>query len=101
MAEYYKVRLITNIKYGKRRYPKGETIEIVSNDYSHFREKKLINDDFTERVEKNIKSIDEMTVPELKEYAEFNGIDLTGKKTKDDILEVINGANDQNKRGDV
>lgn len=98
--ENYKVRLTANVKYGKQRYSTGDYVEIPSDEYSDFKKAELINDEFTEKIEKEIKAIDEMTVPELKEYAESNNIDLTGKKTKDEILEVINGNDDQNKSGD-
>lgn len=38
------------------------------------------------------KTIDEMTVPELKEYAEKNEIDLTGLSLKPEILAAIKKA---------
>ncbi|MFB0840966.1 hypothetical protein [Paenibacillus oleatilyticus] len=38
------------------------------------------------------KPIEEMTLPELKEYAEKNQIDLKGLTKKDDILAAIQGA---------
>lgn len=36
-----------------------------------------------------VKTVKEMTVPELKAYAEANNIDLTGADRKDDILARI------------
>lgn len=38
------------------------------------------------------KSVDDMTVSELKEYAEKHSIDLKGATKKDDILAVIKGG---------
>ena len=38
------------------------------------------------------KSIDDMTLAELKDYAKENGIALNGARTKDTIIEAIKGA---------
>lgn len=40
------------------------------------------------------KSLEKMTVPELKEYAETNGIDLGDATKKPDILATITGLKD-------
>lgn len=43
----------------------------------------------TGEVEKSPKTVEEMTVPELKDYAAEKTIDLGDAKKRDDILEVI------------
>ncbi len=43
--------------------------------------------------EKKEKTVDEMTVDELKAFAEANGIDLSGAKIKAEIITVIKGSN--------
>lgn len=50
----------------------------------------------TGEVEQAPKSIEEMTVPELKEYAAENDIDFKDAKKKEEILEAIrNFENDE------
>jgi hypothetical protein len=53
-----------------------------------FKEHKYI----VEEIKDDVKSVDDMTVDELKAYAEGKGIDLTGLTKKDDILKKIKGA---------
>ncbi|MDF2675578.1 MAG: hypothetical protein K0R09_3850 [Clostridiales bacterium] len=45
-----------------------------------------------EEIKDESKSVDDMTVDELKAYAEGKGIDLTGLTKKDDILKKIKGS---------
>lgn len=45
-----------------------------------------------EEIKDDVKSIDDMTVDELKAYAEGKGIELTGLTKKDDILKKIKGS---------
>lgn len=45
-----------------------------------------------EEIKDETKSVDDMTVDELKAYAEGKNIDLTGLAKKDDILKKIKGA---------
>jgi len=45
-----------------------------------------------EEIKDEAKSVDEMTVDELKAYAEGKGIDLTGLTKKEDILNKIKSA---------
>ncbi|MFT8313180.1 MAG: hypothetical protein ABF633_02875 [Clostridium sp.] len=42
-----------------------------------------------EEIKDDVKSVDDMTVDELKAYAEGKGIELTGLTKKDDILKKI------------
>ena len=52
---------------------------------------KLIEPKF-EEIEQKVKSIEEMTVPELKKYAKDNEIDLGDAKKQKEILEAIQAA---------
>jgi hypothetical protein len=45
-----------------------------------------------EEIKDEAKSVDDMTIDELKAYAEGKGIPLTGLTKKDDILEKIKGS---------
>lgn len=51
-------------------------------------------------VENTPKSVEEMTVPELKQYATENEIDLGETKKQKDILEVIQAHEEQKQEGD-
>jgi hypothetical protein len=55
---------------------KGMGFELVDNPGSDFRDDKE-------------KSIDEMTIPELKNYATLNGINIDGMNAKADIYNAV------------
>ncbi len=53
-----------------------------------------------EDAQKSGKLPEEMTLPELKRYAEENGIDISGLKTKKEIMEAIRAAEDTDDGGE-
>lgn len=69
------------VRYNGVTYKSGETFEM---EEEHVLEElvNVIGDAVP-------KSLNEMTVPELKEFATVNGIDLGEAKKKDEILEKI------------
>lgn len=91
MADY-KVKLSANVKYGKDRFVKGDVLEVTKAEYDHFLKSKLIQDDYTEPIMKTPKTVDEMTLAELKAYATEHEIDLGEAKKKDEILGAIEKA---------
>lgn len=73
---------------------RDNVVRIVATEHER---DKLLSAGFTIREaeqadEQTEKSIDEKTVPELKEYAEKHTIDLQGATKKEDILELIKKA---------
>lgn len=100
----YKVTFTSNVKLGEDLYRVGDEATISEELFESIEDLKVIESKF-ERIEKAPKTIDEMTVPELKKYAKDNDIDLGEAKKQKDILEVIqaaekddgssNGENDQ------
>lgn len=58
----------------------------------------LISQGYTllEEPEESEKLPEEMTLPELKRYAEENGVDISGLKTKKEIADAIRAAEEEN-----
>lgn len=50
--------------------------------------------------EPDSKSLDEMTLAELKQYAKDNGIDIIGLTKKEDILNSIKGGADNGEKSE-
>lgn len=100
----YKVTFTSNVKLGQELFRAGEEATISEEGFESIENLKVIESKF-ERIETAPKTIEEMTVPELKKYAKDNNIDLGDAKKQKDILEVIqaaenaddssNGENDQ------
>lgn len=88
----YKVKLSANVKYGKNRFVKGDVLEVTEEEYEQLLESKLIQNDYTESIQQKPKTIDEMTIPELKNYAAAREIDLGEAKKRDEILKAIQDA---------
>ena len=57
---------------------------------------RLVEEDAPDEQAAPAKPVEEMTVPELKAYAEANGFDLAGATRKDEILAKILGAKKTN-----
>ena len=100
----YKVTFTSNVKLDQDLYRAGEEATISEEAFEAIEELEVIESKF-ERIDKAPKTIEEMTVAELKKYAKDNNIDLGDAKKQKDILEVIqaaendddssNGENDQ------
>lgn len=60
--------------------------ELVSRGF------KLVSDQEVDPASGSEKPLDEMTIPELKEYASQKSIDITGAAKKDEILAKIKEA---------
>ncbi|CAG9620878.1 hypothetical protein [Sutcliffiella rhizosphaerae] len=71
------------VRYNGETYQAGESFE-MEDEYVN---ESLVN--VTGEVERGPKTIREMTIAELKEYATEHEIDLGDAKKKDDILEII------------
>jgi len=70
------------IRYNKKSHRKGEAFEISEEHY-----KGIAN--LVETIEEENKTIDKMTIDELKTYAEEKQIDLGGATKKAEILAII------------
>ncbi|MEK3886534.1 hypothetical protein [Bacillus sp. FSL K6-3431] len=79
-----------SVRYNGVTYRTGEFFEMEDEHVNETLVK------ITGEVEQAPKSIEEMTVPELKEYAAENDIDFKDAKKKEEILEAIrNFENDE------
>lgn len=91
-------------KRAKEILAAGDYIEVVENTKGRTTKKSVTpqNDETAQDVESvtpqnqetehEEKAVDEMTVAEMKEYAEKNGIDLSNARKKAEILEAIQTA---------
>lgn len=84
----YKVTFTCNVKIGEDLYRNGEEATITEEVFEAIEDLEVIESKF-ERIEKTPKTIEEMTVPELKKYAKDNNIDLGDAKKQKEILEAI------------
>jgi len=84
----YKVTFTSNVKIGEDLYRTGEEATISEEVFEEIEDLKVIETKF-ERIDKAPKTIEEMTVPELKKYAKDNNIDLGEAKKQKEILEAI------------
>ena len=84
----YKVTFTSNVKLGEDLYRVGDEATVSEELFKSIEDLKVIESKY-ERIEKAPKTIDEMTVTELKKYAKDNDIDLGEAKKQKDILEVI------------
>lgn len=75
------------VRHNGMRYGKGEQFEIDSKAYDRIKGYVNVIDE-SDSLEK---TLDEMTVPELKAYAAKNNIDLGEATKKEDILKVLQG----------
>lgn len=87
----FKVTFNRNVKLGKDLYQKGETSTVGEDICDELVEKGVINEGY-EPIKP--KTVDEMTIPELREFATENSFDLGEAKKRDDILEAIQTAED-------
>lgn len=85
------VKLISNVKYNSKRYSRGEIVEILAKDLENFQTAGVIDDEYV-HFETKPKSLTEMTLNELKDYATEKNIDLKGSTKKDDIITIIQAA---------
>lgn len=76
------------VRYDGATFKAGESFEMEAE---HVNES-LVK--VTGEAEKTPKTISEMTIPELKEYAAEHEIDLGEAKKRDEILEVIQAEED-------
>ena len=90
----YKVTFNCNVKVGEDLYKAGEEATVPEDAFETVHASKLIEPKF-EEIERAPKSIEEMTVAELKKYAKDNNIDLGEAKKKEEILEVIQAAENE------
>lgn len=87
----FKVTFNCNVKLGKDLFRKGDSATVTEDVCESLVETGVITDDY-EPIKS--KSVDEMTVPELREYATESGIDLGEAKKRDDILMIIQATED-------
>lgn len=87
----YKVTFTSNVKIGDDLYRTGEEATISEEVFEVIEDHKVIESKF-ERIEKAPKTVEEMTVAELKKYAKDNDIDLGEAKKQKEILEAIQAA---------
>ena len=73
-----------SIRHNGIRYVKGEDFEIERAQHERIKNHVTVVDD-----RDPVKSVDEMTVAELKKYAAENEFDLGDASKKDEILQVI------------
>lgn len=98
----FKVTFNRNVKFGKNPYRKGDTVIIHEEQLNVLKDSKVITSNIEELLETPTeqKEIEEMTVPELKEYAAEHNVDLTGITKKEDMQEAIQSyleeINDEN-----
>lgn len=87
----FKVTFNRNVKFGKDPYRKGDNAIIQEDQLNVLKDSKVITSNIEELLETPTeqKEIEEMTVPELKEYAAEYNVDLTGITKKEDIQEAI------------
>lgn len=76
------------VRYSRQTYPAGATFLMDERHLKGMDELLTVLGE----VEEPEKTVDEMTLVELKEYAEKNTIDLGGKTKKDEILAAIKAA---------
>ncbi|KAA0944079.1 hypothetical protein FQ087_18305 [Sporosarcina sp. ANT_H38] len=91
----FKVTFNQNVKLGMDIYRKGDSTTVDEGVCDELVELDVIEEGF-ELVMKEPKRVEEMTVPELKEYATENDIDLGEAKKRDDILAVIQSFEEEN-----
>ena len=84
----YNVTFTSNVKIGEDLYRTGEEATISEEVFEEIEDLKVIETKF-ERIDKAPKTIEEMTVPELKKYAKDINIDLGEAKKQKEILEAI------------
>ena len=89
MSETTKVKVVKNVKYGKRRYRAGDIVEIKESERDDFVGDKLIDLSYVPPEPQEYKPLESRTVAELKEYAAENDIDLGEATKKEDILAAI------------
>ncbi|MFD2703810.1 hypothetical protein ACFSVM_25605 [Paenibacillus shunpengii] len=88
-----KVQLTTNYRTHGKLLKKGEYVTIDDDQLKEYLRDKVIDEDLIEEVDDPApKDVNDMTVPELKDYAKNNKIDLGVATKKDDILVVIKKA---------
>ncbi|MCK1999731.1 hypothetical protein MPH47_21325 [Psychrobacillus psychrodurans] len=97
----YKVTFKSNVKLGQDLYRTGEEATVSEEVFESIKDLKVIESKF-EQIEKAPKTVEEMTVTELKKYAKDNGIDLGEAKKQKEILEAIQAAenNDDSSNGE-
>ncbi|MEK5070261.1 hypothetical protein [Sporosarcina sp. FSL K6-1508] len=83
-----KVTFNRNVKLGNALHRKGDAAIVAENVCGELVELDVIEKGF-ELITIEPKRVEEMTVPELKEYATENDIELGEAKKRDDILAVI------------
>lgn len=90
----YKVTFNQNVKLGQKPYRTGGSAIVDEGVLDELLVAGVISSDYetvTKAPEKP-KTIEEMTVPELKEYATEKNIDLGDAKKRDELLEAIQAA---------
>lgn len=83
------VKFVNAAKYAGIRYPAHTPFEVDDSDVESLVQQGAI---VTVPSEKKVKSIDEMKVDELKEYAKEHEIDISKAQNKADIVAAIKAA---------
>ncbi|MGE7623597.1 hypothetical protein ACQKMD_11180 [Viridibacillus sp. NPDC096237] len=80
-----------HVKLDKDLFQKGNTVNITEDVFNSIKDLDIIDPGYEHIVEvqEAPKSINEMTVPELKQFADDNKIDLGEAKKRDEIIEII------------
>lgn len=93
----FKVTFNRNVKLGNELYPAGDSATVNEDICDELLEVGVINSNYETiaTVPENPKTIEEMTIAELKEYAAENDINLGDAKKRDEILEVIQPAENE------
>lgn len=95
-----KVTLLKGIKYKGEPHKAGDTIDAETKDIAEMIAKGVVAKDTEVPEEGEVQGepdpvetdIEKMKVPQLKEYAEVNGIDLGEATKKEEILNAIKEA---------
>ncbi|CAI6087180.1 Rho termination factor N-terminal domain-containing protein [Cohnella sp. JJ-181] len=85
------VEFLVQAKYRTITYPAGARVDVLPDDVPGLITDGVIAAD-TEVAESGDKPLEKMTVAELREHAEFLGIDLSDAAKKSQILAVILAA---------
>lgn len=85
----YEVIFNQNVKFGADTFRKGETATVDEADLEGLEGVILPDYKEVEVPDEGPASVDEMTVTQLKDYAAEHGIELTGLKKRDEMLEAI------------
>jgi hypothetical protein len=86
------VKFLTRAKYRGVTYPADAVVEVLPADVPGLIKAEVIPEDTVPLEPEKEKTIEDMTLPELKKHAKDNGIDLGEATKKEDVLAKIVAA---------